>query len=179
MNNQWRIEIEDWRSISVSAAKTIFEEAKEHFDFTHEIAEKITSRAFSLLILLVPIFSLYIGLFIRIDKATTPEAILYVLVALVFVVCLMMLLYIIFPHLYMFPGREPKELFEGNFFDLELEDQELAIVLNEIEACQFKIDVNSKSNSRRLQLLKWVIYVLVAALIAIAILCYSLISGFL
>lgn len=156
----WRIEIENWKSVDIAAANTIFTEANKYLMATHEVAEKITNRAFNIFVILVPVFSLTFGYLFYLKQSNGYVNLIYAVGLLVVVGCSYFLFQVIFPFSFHSPGRKPKELFLSQFFSLNANEQNLAIVLNEIETCQLKIEHNENINSKRLRTLRNVLVAL-------------------
>lgn len=165
----WKIELENWKSVDITAANVIYAEANKYLTSTHDVAEKITNRAFNVFVILVPVFSLTFGYLFTLKQSNGYVNIIYAVGLLVVVGCSFFLFRVIFPFSFHNPGRKPKELFVSQFFVLDTKEQHLAIVLNEIEICQLKIEHNENVNSTRLKTLRNVLVVLgLTALVSVA-----------
>ncbi|MBU1759227.1 MAG: hypothetical protein KKB19_00100, partial [Bacteroidetes bacterium] len=167
---KFKIEITDWTNIDLVNAKFILSEAKDFCKYQNDNSDKITNRAFSILSILLPIVATLI-IFIVKEKSTPTfsDDLVFKLLSFVVIVLLIIMFFlsqVVFPRMFMPLGREPKDLCSSDFLGttLKKENAQIALVLNEIEATQLKINYNKKQNLTRTTKLKW-------SLISIGILC--------
>lgn len=177
----WSINIEKWEEINPESAKFILEQGEKFLGQTLEIGEKISSRAFSLILILITLVSALTGY--SINKYLTENVlsgliIVNTLYILILIVILYFLFMIIFPRLTYVSGRKPSDIAIPDFLENEKPEsnvKHLALVLNEIENCQFKIDANEKQNEERITQLKRCITALcISFLIYMAIMSFVL-----
>lgn len=154
----FEIPVSDWSLVKIENAKFILNEAQNYVKYLSEVSQRITARAFSALTILVPITSALMAFVIR--EILEHEKINYVVYySLVIVITLIYVMYllgkIVMPRMYMPVGRSPKELCDDNMLGVKDESELsfVALVLNEIEACQVKIDYNEEQNMERKGLL--------------------------
>ncbi len=173
--------IEDWSLINIDNARFILKEASVRVNYLLEIGSKISDRVFTILSLLFPIEAALVA-FVVIEKMKgqlsdriITNLLFFVLVSLVIV--MIFLGKIVLPRLSIPAGREPKEicLQKELLIDDESKTANLAIILNEIENCQNKIDFYNSQNVRRTSELKLcMLSVLAIVIIAIStILVYN------
>lgn len=163
----WKIEIEHWEEIDLDSAKFVYSQAIENLKFTSEIAEAITTRSVTILLCLVPFLSVCLGFSIALIKSDQFAALFYIFCFIALSWCVVSLVNNIFPFSFMFPGREPRDFFSGKFFDLKSNSQVLSLYLNEIEACQVKIDFNNNQNSDRMKRFKRVLWAVIISVVVI------------
>lgn len=174
-------QVEDWTTINVDNARFILEESKSRVNYLLEIGNKISDRVFTILSLLFPIEAALVA-FVVVEKMKgqlsdkiITNLLLFVLVSLVIV--MIFLGKIVLPRLSIPAGREPKEICSQKEFLIDdgSKTVNLAIILNEIENCQNKIDFCSLQNIRRTSELKLcMLSILAIVIIAIStILVYS------
>lgn len=149
--------VPDWREIKLDNAQMILEEGKDYVKHLTYSSDKITNRAFAILAILIPITSAMIGY--AVTQRDKPDHFIYYII-LGAAVCLIVIMFglgkLIFPRLFMTPGRAPKEVYTADFLGLNFDPDKarLALVLNEIKSCQKKIDYNESQISDRMKLLK-------------------------
>lgn len=181
MNDAWKLELSDWTKANLKSLELIHSKANEAFDYTTNVADKISSRAFTFISILVPIISLIIGLLgnqLYGQNEPIPQTVLVV----AFIICipsamsLAALIWMIFPKRFMHAGREPKKIsipqvIQDDSFTKE--EQYLALLIGEIEGLQKKISTNEKINNKRLEILKWVLRIIsISLFISIGLLFY-------
>ena len=161
----WTTDIQDWTKLTKDTVNFCLSQAELSLKSSIETSDRITTRAFSILTIVIPIVSLSIGyLFKQIIDHTTDK---YILIAAIFglfscFLSLLFLIRIIFPRDWMSLGGQPKDIFTSNMLDNEFspELKYVAIVMGEIQAVQYKINFNQSSNFKRLDYLKAVIVIL-------------------
>ena len=170
----WTTDIQDWTKLTKDTVNFCLSQAELSLKSSVETSDRITTRAFSILTIVIPIVSLSIGyLFKQIIDHTTDK---YILIAAIFALfsCFLSLFYlirIIFPREWMSLGGQPKEIFTSNMLDNEFSSElkYVALVMGEIQAVQTKIDFNKLSNYKRLDYLKAVIWILSMTFLVITI----------
>jgi len=188
MSNEPKIiNVSDWKSIEIENIKFILTEGQSYFKFLSDAKIRITSKAFSIITILIPICSIltaYISKSISNEQFTNKGLVCFVIAILI------MLLYILFrlgkiikPKNSMPFGREPFELFKdermlGINWDKDLSIK--ALVIAEIENTQAKIEYNRENNKHIQEELDksmmLIGYLFVAA--TVAIIAYTLICLF-
>lgn len=181
MQTNWSLEISDWTKSNVKSLELIHTKANEAFNYTTNVADKVSSRAFTFISIIVPIISLIIGLLgnqIVEPTKSIPSTVLIValIICVPSVLSLGALIWMIFPKKFMHAGREPKKLAIPQFIqddNFSSDEQYLSLLISEIEDLQLKIDYNKLINSKRLKVLKWVLRIISASLfLSIIILFY-------
>lgn len=166
MEKTFKFPRKDWKTVSMDTAQHILRLGTEHFEFTVEESGKITSRAFSFLILLSSILSVLIGYtFNRLDlEIPTSIDYLNITVSIILSVLTVMLLILMFPKQLMVKGHQPRLIATEAFLrppNLNSDEVYLSYILNNIEFMQTRIDFNKAVNKKRSLLLKLVLWVLI------------------
>jgi hypothetical protein len=181
MQTNWSLKISDWTKSNVKSLEFIHSKANEAFSYTTNVADKISSRAFTFISILVPIISLIIGLLgnqIVEPTKSIPSTVLIValIICVPSVLSLGALIWMIFPKKFMHAGREPKniaipQVIQDDSFTQD--EQYLALLIGEIEGLQKKISTNEELNNKRLKILKWVLRIIsISLFLSIIILFY-------
>lgn len=179
---EFKVPKKNWKSIPIDSAKFILNESKDYIEYTIGEAEKITNRAYSLLILLTTILSAIVGYtFNKILIVNFPKTVVYLnfYFTIIIAVFIVYLLRLVFPRSIKPKGRKPSELARIEFLDNKLNKTEnyLAFILQEIENSQSKINFNLNKNKERRDKLK-VIMVLIAFLFPVyLILAFAIINS--
>lgn len=177
-NEPKRISVSDWKKVEIENIKFILTEAQAYFRFLSEAKIRITTRAFSIITILIPLSCLLIAFIIKSidnEQFTNKQ---FVFLGTIILINLLYILYglgkIIMPKKSMPFGREPFKLFQeerllGLNYDKELSMK--ALILNEIEDTQNKIEYN-KENNQALQFqlnrsMKLIGYLFIGSTIAI------------
>jgi hypothetical protein len=167
MENNWTIQVKDWTLISKDSALFIIGEADKYLKYTIEVSDKVTARAFSFLLICISIFTAIIGFTFK-YYSENPGISLNLICNLLFAIMLLincyLLILIVSPRFFMMTGRIPKEIAIPDFLDnqdLTAEQSHLALILNEIENCQTKIEYNINQNQDRLKMFKRTLIVLI------------------
>ena len=161
----WHTDIQDWTKLTKDTVNFCLSQAELSLKSSIEASDRISTRAFSILTVVIPIITLSIGyLFKQITEHNADNYILSLAIFCLFF-CFMSLFFlirIIFPRNWMSLGGQPKEIFTSNMLDNDFEPELkfIAIVMGEIQAIQLKIDFNRASNYKRLNYLKAVIWIL-------------------
>ncbi|AXG68123.1 hypothetical protein KORDIASMS9_00313 [Kordia sp. SMS9] len=164
--SEFKIPKENWKSISIDSALFILNESKDYIDYTLKESESITSRSYSLVLVLVTLLSAIIGY--TYSKVVEGELsnIIYINFFFIFTI-VMLVIYlsiIIFPKKMIVKGRMPKELALKNvLITPKLTDKQnyLAFIIQEIENSQHKIDFNLRKNALRRSKLKMTMYTII------------------
>ncbi|MES2454004.1 MAG: hypothetical protein V4594_00610 [Bacteroidota bacterium] len=164
-NDVWNINSENKEHIDRDMAQFVLEQADKSLKHTIDIADKATNRAFTLLLIYLPVTSTLVGILINEIKESHKFRILdiYFLGSLVVVcmVALLALIRLIFPRASMVLGREPKDILTNDMLQnsLTAENKLKAFHLNEIKNYQARITYNREQNAKRIAListiLKW------------------------
>ncbi|MDG5490587.1 hypothetical protein [Psychroserpens sp. SPM9] len=147
-----------WKSFPIDSAKFILEEGKDYLDYTLKESDKITNRAYSLIILLSTILAAIVGY--TFTKITTDSISSVIVMNLYFSFAIsgfiLFLATLVFPRSIMQKGRIPSKLAQEKFLTnskLTSEEIYLSYVIREIENTQDKINYNlNKNRQRRIKL---------------------------
>lgn len=155
----FKIRNADWKSIPVDSIIFILSEAKDYLDYTISESDKITTRAYSIVLLLFAILSGIIGFTFKELATANFSKILMINFCLSFTIVFLLyhLGHLVFPRKIMAKGRIPKELALPQFLTnskLSKEENYLALIIQEVENCQKKIDFNLLKNEHRQKRLK-------------------------
>jgi hypothetical protein len=154
-----RIEVENFGVVSANAMRFVFEQAEKRLKSTLDMADRITVRAYAVLVLLVPCLSAVIGIFRNdLKGCTNAEWLLLMCCVVGLCVVLMLIVKIIYPRDMHQLGREPKVIALPEYYenpDYPHEESYVLLLTFEIEDYQSRIDYMEKQNSKRIYLLKW------------------------
>lgn len=167
----WTLEVPDWTKSNPRTLEIIHSKANEAFGYTHDESARITARAFTFISILTPVVYFVIGYLGSNALSESPDAspAMLAVMAVISIPAIFSLAasaWIIFPKLFMLPGREPKNLALPEFVqhDSYTSDQQyIAILTSEINELQMNITYNRASNARRLLVLKIVIGVVLSS----------------
>ncbi|MDO1512369.1 hypothetical protein Q2T41_18180 [Maribacter confluentis] len=152
--SKFKIDKSNWKSIPIESVKFILSEAKDYLDYTLVESNKITSRAYSIILLLFAVLSAVIGY--TFNKMVLGGFEKIILLNFCFVAVLVFILIqlgrLIFPRKIMQKGRIPKKLALPQFLNnpkLNGNENYLAFIIQDIEVVQEKIDYNLIKNEKR------------------------------
>jgi hypothetical protein len=173
----WQTDIQDWTKITKDMVNFYLNQAEAELKSTLDLHDKITTRAFALLTILIPITTLTIGYIIRqIAEKNADKYLLAVAVVCLYatISCLYLLIRLVFPRQWLSSGRPPKDIFTSQMIDTphEYTDEQryVGIVMREIENIQYKITFNDATSIPRLYSLRVVIITLSTTFFLIALL---------
>jgi hypothetical protein len=170
----WSISAPQKKQISDDLASFILDQAEKALKSTAETSDKITTRAFTVLLILLPIFSTLIGLLINSIKSHGNSHVLdisfFAVLILVCVFAMFHLITLVFPRNFMGVGRQPNEIVVAGMLDNNLDNAKrlLAFKFNEIKNCQNKINFNRNQNAKRILVLTKILRIIsLSALVAL------------
>lgn len=174
----WTIQAESNPGIDDKIAEFIISQAEKSLAYTLDIADKATNRAYAVILIIIPLTSTFIGLFISELHGKFPNVYrvnLYLAATIVCTIVLVLLLTIILPRATMGMGRAPRDIAQPHMLqnDLPAKEKFKAFKLNEIKNLQFKIDYNNRLNSRRIFRFKVALLICCLGFIGGAI-CYAM-----
>ena len=143
-----------WKSISISSAKFILDEGKDYLDYTVKESERLTNRAFSLIILLNTVLVTIVGYSFTISASIvtlTPIIIMNISFSVIIVILIILLATVILPRKIMQRGRPPSELIQ-EYLLLDPSDNDenyLMYIINEIQNTDDNINYNLSTNKSR------------------------------
>ncbi|MCM4174238.1 hypothetical protein DHD32_22475 [Arenibacter sp. TNZ] len=150
----FKIDKSNWKSIPIESIRFILVEGKDYLEYTICESNKITNRAYSIVLLLFAILSGIVAYTFNKMVLGGFEKIVglnfCLVVALVFI--LIQLGTLVFPRTIMVKGRTPKKLALPKFLNnpkLNDEENYLAFIIQDVEVVQEKIDFNLIKNKRR------------------------------
>jgi hypothetical protein len=162
-SQNFKIPVSDWTEVGIDNAKFVLAEAQSYVKYLSDVSGRITARAFSILTVLATITSALIAFVVKqaIDSPTTNTFITYYTVAIVIVLIAIMFALgkVVMPRLFMPVGRSPIEISNDELLGVTMEKKLsfVALVMNEIENSQNKIDFNERQNAERQTLLNYCI----------------------
>ena len=156
----FKIPVTNWTQVKIDNAKFILAEAKENLKFLDDQSSRISNRAFSILTILGPISGALIAFVVGQMMKEPLQTTFFTWYAITIIFCLIAIMLIlgrlVMPRKFMSLGRPPKDICNDDMLGISL-DKELsliAIVMNEIENCQQKIEYNEIQNDERTILLR-------------------------
>jgi len=182
METNWELNLPNWTRANSKSLEFIHSKASESFQYTIEVAEKLSSRAFTLISIIIPVVALILGLIsgdVLVNNEEIPKVIKVAasLFCIPAVLSLGILIWMIFPKKFMHPGREPKlvaipDHIQGDNYSAD--EQYISLLIGEIEDLQRKISYNECNNNRRIWALKWVLIITsVSVLVAMVMILYK------
>jgi hypothetical protein len=157
----WNISPENKAKIDKDIANYIIEQAEKSLRYSIEVADKTTSKAVTLLLILLPVASTIVGFLVNSVKQNktlvSPETLLLMYFLVLFIVALIFAVKLLLPRNTMALGREPKQLIVDQVLqlaDCSSEQKLLIYKLNEIKNYQYKIEHNQDQNNTRITLFK-------------------------
>lgn len=168
MNNKpWRFpEVTDWTKSNIRTLEFMHTKAQQSYEYSVDVANRITSRAFTFISILIPIISVTFGLVSNqiIDGTSTTWITGILLVTTIFLTwALWRFISLIMPRAFMHDGREPKEICNPEMIqdDRFTEEQQfISLLRDELTALQHKITSNKEQNRKRMYTLKKLILAL-------------------
>ena len=160
MVDKFKLQLSDWRKVPVQTAEALFNESNDLVDYTINLSEKITQRAYTFSVIVIAAIGGLITKLLSLDGTTVFEEYLFVLI-LVSITILFFIAYkisrLVFPFALKQKGRHPKSIGKQIYLapeKLSKEESYLNFLLAEIQNNQRKIDYNEKINKQRLNKLK-------------------------
>jgi len=157
----WNISPENKAKIDKDIANYVIEQAEKSLKYSIEVADKTTSKAITLLLVLLPVASTIVGFLVNSVKQyktlMSPETLLLMYFLILCIVALIFAVKLVLPRNTMGLGREPKQLIVDQVLQLagcSGEQKLLIYKLNEIKNYQFKIEHNQAQNNTRILLFK-------------------------
>lgn len=149
----------NFRSMSIDSLKFILNEGKDYLDYTIKESEKITNRAYSIVIFLFAILSGVASYTFNKMALGNHDKIVYLNFCLIvfFVILLYHLGSLVFPRTIMANGRIPKTIALPEFLiipKIDKEENYVLFIIQDIENLQVKIDYNLVKNQNRQEKLK-------------------------
>lgn len=152
---KFEIKVDDWKLVGIENAKFVLNEAQAYVTYLSDVSSRITARAFSIIVLFFPIIGLFIAFIVKqsMNMPNSNQFLTFYTIAIT--IALIVIMYglgkIVRPRLFKPIGRAPKEICNNELLGVTLEKElsMIAIVFNEIENCQDKIDYNEQQNEER------------------------------
>ena len=150
----FKIPKSDWKSIPIDSAKFILEEGKDYLEYTLKESDKVTNRAYSLVILLSTILVAIVGYTFgkMVNGDFSGVLIMNIYFAFIISFLIVFLSTLVFPRTVMQKGRIPSKLAQEKLLlnpKLETNEIFLSYVIREIENTQDKINFNLSKNKKR------------------------------
>lgn len=161
----------NWKLFPKDSMTFILNESKEYLGYTLNESDKITNRAFSLVLVLTTILISILGFtFSRmISNEIDKTVYLNIYLSIIITGFIVYLSTLIFPKQMMQKGRKPNQLAKESLLineKLTHEEIYLSFIIREVEDIQDKIDFNLAKNEKRRNKLELAMY-LIAVLIPI------------
>lgn len=180
---RWKLKVSNWTLIEIKSALFILDQAEKTLKHVTEKADKITARAFAILIVVISLVSTLIGFLIKELSVANAELffkIFYLIVVFLGILCMCCLLKLVFPRKSMQLGAQPKLLAIESLLmprdDLNEDERHLALIINQITNVQNKISFNGSQNNTRIKLLEITLTLIVATFLVgiITLIIYSI-----
>jgi hypothetical protein len=160
--NQWKTDILYWDKISKDIYLYMFQQGEKALQITQDAHEKITVRAFTLLSIVVPILSVVISYFINHPMMPAPLKAMTAFASVTGFILIWLLAKLVLPRKRMNVGSPPNRLFTaealiGNievFQQLDDDTKFKALMSEELQGIQYRIDYNEAIHKNRVFILK-------------------------
>lgn len=175
---KWEAVVNDWELIDIDSYKLFLSEADKLLKDITDDSEKITTRVYGVIGILIIIYSAIIGALIKYISDDEYRNIIpsFCIEALILSYVFYKLYKLIRPREIFRIGTAPKEIFVSKYYDkdeYEGDDKIKRVYLHIIEQYQDKIDRNEDLNQLRIKdfnsSLQWIIYSLLGVIIFLAI----------
>ncbi|MBE7653998.1 hypothetical protein [Tenacibaculum finnmarkense] len=150
----------DWKTFPLNSIEFILKEGKDYHEYTLNESDKITKRAYSIILILFGVLSGVIAY--TFNKMVLPcfQPIIFVNFGLVTALTIILFRFgiLIFPRTIKVKGRIPKKIALPQFLNnpkLSKEENYLSFIIQDIEVVQDKIDFNLVQNKKRQDKLKF------------------------
>ena len=148
-----------WKSFPLNSVEFILKEGKDYLEYTLNESDKITKRAYSIILILFAVLSGIIAY--TFNKMVLPgfQPIIFLNFSLVVALTITLFRFgvLIFPRTIKVKGRIPKNIALPQFLNnpkLTKEENYLSFIIQDIEVVQDKIDFNLEQNKKRQEKLK-------------------------
>lgn len=162
---KWPLQLENWERTSVDLARFYFEQAEKELAFTERAFDSLTSRASTLVGILIPSIAALIIYLLGIEKNKFgfQNEVVVAIVAMTIPVgySLIRLCSIFLPSKFRNIGSSPRNLIQQKFIKEEFDTNDLQIInilYSECEAYQDRIDSNDKLNKKLGRRFRWAMY---------------------
>lgn len=172
----WRPEIDNWQHTSKDLAEFFFSQAEKLLKETIEISDSITTKAYNIILVLIPLVSVLAGFIVGYQDQSGNQVLVILATA-----CLIGFLYSLFealrvfmPKTIVFLGSQPKKLVNPAYIiSSESKDiQIIEVLYSECANLQAAIEANDESNNKRLSRIKRAIIAsIVSPILSLLIFC--------
>lgn len=168
---KWKIEIENWRHITIESIQFMFKQSEEALNETVKTFENNSKKTNQMFTLAMSIMTICIG-YISDFSSKISELKLAAYFVVIMCGCIIAVLYknLFFDQIGV-KGSHPKYLLKEKYFNKEIEDHEqfLNIILNECEKYQERIDRNKEVNKLRQKRVQTSLYIFMGLPVTIII----------
>jgi len=153
----WRHNLKDWEKVNKEVYKFCLDQAEKRLKDIIEDSEKITSRSYTLIGVLIPLLSICVGIILKYIISNSPlDLIVYMSIISVLIIgyCLWSLSKLVGVRQIWSSGTEPVNIVKSEYLEIEslIDDEPLKFLyLSEIEQIQHKIDQNNIINHKRIK----------------------------
>lgn len=150
----------DWKSIPLDSVEFILKEGKDYHEYTLNESDKITKRAYSIILILFAILSGVVAYTFNKMVLEDFQPIVFLNYGLIVALTIILFRFgvLIFPRTIKVKGRIPKKIALPQFLNnpkLTKEENYLSFIIQDIEVVQDKIDFNLAQNKKRQEKLKF------------------------
>lgn len=167
-NDMYKIKVKDWRKIPLKNLEFILSQSEIKLNYTIQNSDKITNKFYSILLLLIGLFTASVGYFSSEYSCVLSHDNKYFIDLVFLVILFIEILFFIkytSPRLFHGNGRFPHEL--SNKENLQTsesineDEQYKSLLIGEINNIESKLIYNTNQNQNRLSCLKKLIYSIV------------------
>lgn len=171
----WRHSLKNWENVDKDVYKFCFEQAEKRLKDVLDDSEKITSRTYALIGILIPVLSVCVGIVLKslvLKSGMGFLGTISIISILILGGCLFFLASIIKERDVWFSGTEPQDILLSHYVEVDtLENDEPVkyMYLSEMEQIQHKIESNKTVNEQRIGIFsKCLIVVVITTIAALA-----------
>jgi hypothetical protein len=178
----WKSELKDWENVGTESYKFCLSQAEARLSSVLGNSEKITSRSYTLISIIIPIVAVCVGGVLNIsskEDKSYPIIILSIVSGLVLIGCLYFLITLIQKRDIWDIGIIPKDIVKSEYLEFDgLTNEETLkyLYLSQIEEVQHKIESNESVDKGRIETFNrclWAIAILFF-FVSIALICITI-----
>lgn len=169
----WVHDLKDWENVNLDAYKFIFDQGEKRLSQILDESEKITSKAYTLIGIVIPILSLAIGYLIE-RHEVIYKPLLYILSGVIIIIslCLILLWILIRRRNIWYLGTEPQLIATSAYLEsVDLQDEETVkcLYLDGLTHIQAKITSNKEVNRKRITIFSTCLSLILVSFIVIVL----------
>ena len=164
----WRHNLKNWKEVDLQVCIFCLQEAEKRLHDILDESEKITSRSYTLIGILIPVLSVSLGTLLTANKYGSN----FTLITLISIFCILIVgscLYVLSKLVQSrniwYNGTEPESIFQSEYLENEnIPTQKVHkyLLISQLEIIQDKITNNKTVNSERIKIYSRCLYAVIA-----------------